>query len=82
MKIGKQLSNKIARNRDSNHKKYLGKQQIFSVVVRPTDEYAIVEIITRLSSHKSPGYRRIPVVLLTESKFHIAQYLAAVVGSN
>ena len=76
VKIGEKLSDKLASNRETNHKKYLGKRQVSSIVLKPTDEYEIVELIAGLNSQKSPGYLDIPVVLLKEAKFLIAHYLA------
>ena len=76
VKIGEKLGDKLASNRETNHKKYLGKRQMSSIVLKPADEYEIVEFIAELNSQKSPGYLDIPVVLLKEAKFLIAHYLA------
>ena len=76
VKIGEKLSDKLASNRETNHKKYLGKRQMSSIVLKPTDEYETVELIAGLSNQKSPGYLNIPVVLLKKAKFLIAHSLA------
>ena len=76
VKIGETLNDKLASNRETNHKEYLGKRQMSSIVLKPTDEYEIVELIAGLNSQKSPGYLDIPVVLLKEAKFLIAHSLA------
>ena len=76
VKIGEKLSDKLASNCETNHKKYLGKRQMSSIVLKPADEYEIAELIAGLNSQKSPGYLDIPIVLLKEAKFLIARYLA------
>ena len=44
--------------------------------MKPTDEYELMGLITRLDSHKTPGYLDIPKILITESKLHISNHLA------
>ena len=58
------------------HKQFLGIRQICSIVIKPTDEYKVMELITRLDSYKTPGYLDIPTILIKESKFLILNHLA------
>ena len=53
-----------------------GKRNLSSIILRPTDEYEIIEIIGKLNNNKSTGYIDIPIVLFKEAKFLIARYLA------
>ena len=46
------------------------------IALQPTDIYEIIEIISSLKDHKSPGYIDIPVRIIKESKFLISEYLA------
>ena len=55
---------------------FLGKRNLSSIVLQPTDAYEIVEIISSLNDHKSPGYLDIPIRIIKEAKFLIAEYLA------
>ena len=59
-----------------NYLEHLGKRQVLSVVLRPTDAYEIIETIAGLKHNKSPGYIDIPAILIKEFKFVIAHYLA------
>ena len=54
--------------------KYLGERN--ASLLRPTDEYEIIEIIEKLNNNKSMGYINIPIVLFKEAKFLIVRYLA------
>ena len=56
--------------------KYLGKQNPSSIILRPTDQYEIIEIIENLNKNKSTGYIYITIVLFKEAEFLIARYLA------
>ena len=51
-------------------------RQSSSIILRPTDEFEIVETIAGMNIHKSPGHIDIPVILIKEAKFLIAQFLA------
>ena len=48
---------------------------MFSIVLRPTDEHVVIEILAGLSNNKSPGYIDVPVTLIKESKFVIGRDL-------
>ena len=67
--VGEKLSAIVAMNTcNVHHKKVLGKWQISSIVLQPTDEYELLKIKACLNSHKSSGYLDIPTTLLKESK--------------
>ena len=51
-------------------------RQSSSIILRPTDEFEIVETITGMNIHKLPGPIDIPVILIKEAKFLIARFLA------
>ena len=55
---------------------FLGKRNMSSIVLQPTDAYEIIEIISSLNDHKSPGFLDIPIRIIKEAKFVIAEYLA------
>ena len=74
--IGKKLSANVKSTIEQGFKKFLGKRQMSSIVLRPTDEHEVVEILAGLSNNKSPGYIDIPVTLIKESKFVIGRYLS------
>ena len=61
-----------------NWLKYLGKRQVSSVVLRPTNAYEIIETTAdlKIKNNKSPDYINITVTLIKEAKFIIAHYLA------
>ena len=44
--------------------------------MKPTDEYEDMGLITRLDSHKTPGYLDISRIPTKESKFLISNHLA------
>ena len=75
--IGEKLAAKsINHDQSKNHLKFLGKHNLSSIVLQPTVAYEIVEIISSLNDHKSPGYLDIPIRIIKEAKFLIAEYLA------
>ena len=55
---------------------FLGKRNVSSIVLQPTDVYEIIEIIFSVKDHKSPGYIDIPLHIIKESKFLVSDYLA------
>ena len=70
--IGEKLAAKsINHDQSKNHLNFLGKRNLFSIVLQPTDAYEIVEIISSLNDHKSPGYLDIPIF------FHLFAYLSS-----
>ena len=75
--IGEKLAVKsINHDQSKNHLNFLGKRDLSSIVLQPTDAYEIVEIISSLNDHKSPGYLDLPICIIKEAKFLIAEYLA------
>ena len=75
--IGEKLAAKsINHDQSKNHLNFLGKRYLSSIVLQPTDAYEIVEITSSLNDHKSPGYLDIPICIIKEAKFLIAEYLA------
>ena len=75
--IGEKLAAKSTNPAQNyNHFKFFGKRNPSSIVLQPTDVYEIVEIISSLNDHKSPGYLDIPIRIIKESKYIIAGYLA------
>ena len=80
VKIGEQLaanSNNSSFHQSNQHFTFLGKRNVSSIVLQPTDVYEIIEIISSLKDHKSPGYIDIPMRIIKESKFLISDYLAS-----
>ena len=76
-KIGEKLAAKSTNPAQNyNHFKFFGKRNPSSIVLQPTDVYEIVEIISCLNDHKSPGYLDIPICVIKESKYLIAGYLS------
>ena len=76
-RIGEKLAAKSTNPAQNyNHFKFFGKRNPSSIVLQPTDVYEIVEIISSLNDHKSPGYLDIPIRIIKESKYLIAGYLA------
>ena len=49
--------------------------------MKPTDEYELMGLITRLNSHKTPGYLDITTILIKESKFLISNHLARLLNT-
>ena len=74
--IGKKLSANVKSTTKQGFKKFLGKRQMSSIVLRPTDEHGLIEILAGLSNSKSPGYIDIPVTLIKDSKFVIGRDLS------
>ena len=68
MTIDEKLSANMKSKTEEGLKKFLGKQQMSSIVLRPTDEHEVIKILAGLSYNKSPGYIDIPVTLIKESK--------------
>ena len=73
--IGKKLSSSL-NNQSTNHKQYMGKRLLHSVVLNPTDQYKIAAIISNLNDRKSSGYIDIPVTLIKHAKHLIAPFVA------
>ena len=79
VKIGEKLaanSRNSSFHQSKQHFTFLCKRNVSSIVLQPTDVYEIIEIISSLKDHKSPGYIDIPVRIIKESKFLISDYLA------
>ena len=72
--IGKKLSSSL-NNQPTNHKQYMGKRLLHSVVLNPTDQYEIAAIISNLNDRKSSGYIDIPVTLIKHAKHLIAPFM-------
>ena len=47
--IGKKLSANVKSTTEQGFKKFLGKRQMSSIVLRPTDEHEVIEILAGLS---------------------------------
>ena len=58
-----------------NCTQFLGKIQVLSIYLRPTDAYEVIEIISGLNKRKSSGYIDIPMLLIKEAKFLISRQL-------
>ena len=80
--IGEKLGSKSSDQKGKNYRQYFGKRYVSSVVLQPTDEHEIMEIIAGLNVNKSPGYFDLPVILIKQSKFLISQYLASSFNSS
>ena len=79
VKIGEKLtanSRNSSFHQSKHHFTFLGKRNVSSIVLQPTNVYEIIEIISSLKDRKSPGYIDIPVRIIKESKFLISDYLA------
>ena len=74
--IGEKLSANQNQKFNKNYIKYLHNRQSSSIILRPTDEFEMVETIAGMNIHKSPGHIDIPVILIKEAKFLIARFLA------
>ena len=75
--IGEKLAAKSTNPAQNyNHFKFFGKRNPSSIVLQRTDVYEVVETISSLNDHKSPGYLDIPICIIKESKYLIAGYLA------
>ena len=76
--MGKKNSLAISQNKPSltNHyKTYLRNRCVSSDTLKLTDEYEIIEIITKINDRKWTGFMDIPVRLIKQSKFIIAFHL-------
>ena len=81
--IGEKLAAKSTNPaQNNNHFKFFGKRNPSSIVLQPTDGYEIVEIISSLNDHKSPGYLDIPIRISKESQYLIARAVATGVGGG
>ena len=79
VKIGKKLAAKFSNSsfhQSNQHFTFLGKRFVSSIVLQPIDVYEVIEIISSLNDHKSPGYIDIPLHIIKESKFLISDNLA------
>ena len=79
VEIGEKLAEKFSNstfNQNKHHFTILGKRYVSSIVLQPTDVYNVIEIISSLNDHKSPGYIDIPKRIIEEAKFLISDYLA------
>ena len=75
--IGEKLAAKsINHDQSKSHLNILGKRNLSFIVLQPTDAHEIVEIISSLNDHKSPGYLDISIRIIKKAKFLIAEYLA------
>ena len=74
--IGEKLSAKVKSATEQGFKKFLGKRQMSSIALRPTDKHEVIVILAGLSNNKSPGYIEIRVIVIKGSKFVIARYLS------
>ena len=76
VKIGEKLSSNIKCSNSGNFTQFLGKRQVSSIYLRPTDAFEVIETISGLNKRKSSGYIDIPVLLIKEAKFLIGRQLA------
>ena len=53
----------------------LGPRYATSLFLHPTDEHEVLEAINKLNNHKSPGVTDIPVKIIRQAKFIIANFL-------
>ena len=75
MKIGEKLSANLPDVKDKTYLQFLGKRNLSSIVIQPTDEYEVIKIISSLNNRKWPGVIDITISLIKEAKFVIAGYL-------
>ena len=78
VKIGEKLAAKSSNSSyhlSNQYLTFLGKRNVSLIVLQPTEVYEVIEIISSLKDHKSPGYIDIPVRIIKESKFLISDYL-------
>ena len=75
VKIGEKLSANLHDGKGKTYPKFLGKRNLSSIVIQPTDEYKVIQTISSLNNRKSPGSIDIPISLIKEAKFVIAGYL-------
>ena len=69
VKIGEKLSSNIKCSKAGKCTQFLGKRQLSSIYLIPTDEYEVIEIILGLNKRKSSGDIVVPVLLIKEAKF-------------
>ena len=69
VKIGEKLSSNMKCSKAGNCTQFLGKRQLSSIYLIPTDECKVIEIISGLNKRKSSGNIVIPVLLIKEAKF-------------
>ena len=62
--VGKKLSCNMTAPKNKNFLKYLGKRQVSSVVLQPTDAFEVIETIAGFKDSKSPGCIDILVTLI------------------
>jgi len=77
VKIGEKLSRGTSFPIDKSFTKNLGKQNLSSIVIHPTNKFEISSIIDVLNSLKSTGYIDIPISLIKDLNL-IPQNLANV----
>ena len=66
-KVGEKLSANLPDVKDKSYLKFLGKRNLSSLVIIPTDEYEVIQIISSLNNRKSPGSIDIPISLIKEA---------------
>ena len=76
VKIGEKLSSNIKCSNSGNFTQFLGKRQVSSIYLRPTDAFEVIKIISGLNKRKSSDYIDIPALLIKEAKFLIGRQLA------
>ena len=76
VKIEEKLSSNIKCSNSGNCSQFLGKRQVSSIYLRPTNALEAIEIISGLNKRKSSGYKDIPMLLIKEAKFFIGWQLA------
>ena len=76
VKIGEKLAANSSFHQSNQHFTFLGKRNVSSIVLQPSDVHEIIKIISSLKDHKSLEYIDIPVHIIKESKFLISDYLA------
>ena len=73
-KVGKIFASTFS-SISKTYKDYLGPRHATSNFLHPTDEYKVLEAINKLNNHKSPGVTDIPVKIIKQAKFIIANFL-------
>ena len=59
VRINEKLSASLKNNfRDKHYMKYIGKRNLSSIILRPTDEYEIIEKLNKLNNNKIYGIYR------------------------
>ena len=80
--IGEKLSDNVKNATEQVFKRFKGKQQTSSIVLRPTDEHEVIKILAGQSNNKSPGCHDISVTLLKGSKFVVARYISKLLNKH